>query len=540
MVHGMRALVSILNIELRQSFRSTLCRVSFPVVAGLGACAAVYLLGNQVFISFRTAFFCAGLGIALTMKRSAWFSRLAIWFSVGLVWGAGSVLAANAGKFPDALYSWQITSISGWSTKDARRTASGNTALDVAVRSLSCRKEGVEVQMEFPLLNAVNIRTTKMGTQFERIPKMRSFSERAFNALLIIEAEPDTAAGEFFIAKRINHISLNSAVFFVRREDFLMLGSASGLASFRKTARQAFQAIIRRISGRAFPLADALLLGIRNDLDTNITAWFRDAGCAHILALSGQHLSILCSLVSFVIVKTMKRPKLAGWLSLLFALLFVGIAGFSPSLLRALLMFGIGAVTAALDRPQPPLAIVSLAFLIALFFQPAESRSLGFILSYLAMMGLIVFSEPMGLLVSNFPIPDALGKVLTASASALCATSLVSITTFGRLPLIGLITSALAGPVLLVFMWLLLAGSLVCSMLPPLACLFIPIHEFLASLLLTIMKTGALVPALPAEKGPGRAIICMGIVLICLFVYAYPLLEYAFFEARQGHKKKPP
>lgn len=502
-------------------------RVSFPIVAGLGACVAVYLLGNHVFISALTAFFCAGLGVALTMERGAWFSRLAIWFSVGLVWGAGSLLAANAGKFPDALYSWQITSISGWSSKDARRTASGNTVLDVAVRSLSCQKEGVKVQMEFPRLNIAN-----MSAHNERS------SWHTFNALLITEGELDSAAGEFFSSKRLNLISSDNAVFFVHREDFSILGPVSSLALFRKRARQAFQAIVRRISGQAFPLADALLLGIRNDLDTKVTAWFRDAGCAHILALSGQHLSILCTLISFVIAKTIKKPKLAGWLSLIFAILFVEIAGFSPSLLRALLMFGIGAVAAALDRPQPPLAIVSIAFLMALLFQPTEAKSLGFILSYLAMIGLIVFSEPLSILISNFPIPDALAKVLTASVSALCATSLVSIMVFRRLPLIGILTSALAGPVLLAFMWLLLTGSVLCSILPELACLFIPIHESLATLLVTIMKTGALFPALSAEKEQERAVICTGIVLICLFVYAYPLLEYACFEAQQGHKKK--
>ncbi len=539
MAHDIRALVSILNIELRQSFRSTLRRVSFPVAAGLGAFTAVYPLGNLVSISFLAAFCCAGLGIALTMKRGAWFSRLAVWFSVGLVWGAGSVLATNAGKFPDALYSWQITSLSGWSIKDARKTASGNTALDVAVSSLACRQEGVEVQMEFPRLKTTN-KAANMSTHDERRPQRHGFSERGFNALLIIDAEPDIAAGELFTAQRPNLIPADTAMFFIRRDDFSSLGPVSRLAVLRKSARKTFQDIIRRISGRAFPLADALLLGIRNDLDANVTAWFRDSGCAHILALSGQHLSILCSLISFIIAKTMKKPKLAGWLSLFFAILFVGIAGFSPSLLRALLMFGIGAVTAALDRPQPPLAILSLAFLLALLFQPAESKSLGFMLSYLAMIGLIVFSEPLGLFISNFPIPDVLAKVLTASVSALCATSLVSVTTFGRLPLIGIITSALAGPVLLAFMWLLLAGSVICSVLPPLACLFIPIHEYLASMLLAIMKTGALVPALSAEKEPGRSVICTGIVLICLFVYAYPLLEYAFFEARQGHKKKPP
>lgn len=534
MMKFVRDLFLILNIEVRQSLISALRRTSFPVAAGVGACVAVYLLENQVFVSILAALFCAGFGITLTMVRSAWYSRLVVWLSVGLVWGSGSVIAAQAGKLPDAVYNWHITEISGWSTKDARSTASGNTAFEVAVRSLTCRKNDVKITMEFSMPNPVH-----KSFRQEPLPLARAFSGRTWNALLILDAEPDIAAGEFFTAKQLSLISPDSAMFFVKGSAFSNHGPVSRMAAIRKSSRQAFQTTIQRISGHAFPLADALLLGIRNDLDMTVTAWFRDAGCAHILALSGQHLSILCSLVSIFIAKMLKKPKLASWVSFIFAVLFVAMAGFSPSLLRALLMFGIGMAATAMDRPQQPIAILSLAFLLALLLQPTESKSLGFMLSYLAMAGLIVFSEPIEIFLSNFPLPDVVSKVLAASLSALCATSLVSMLTFGRLPLTGIITSALAGPILLAFMWSLLLSCIICSILPFVAILGIRIHEFLAGVLLFVMKTGAVFPAVHAENTTQKVVFCAGIVLIGLLLYAYPLLDYAVYKVRRGHKKIP-
>jgi competence protein ComEC len=211
------------------------------------------------------------------------------------------------------------------------------------------------------------------------------------------------------------------------------------------------------------PLASALLLGVRDDLDVELSQGFRNSGCTHILALSGMHLAILSGILAFLI----RRPLGIRWASLagaIFVLLYVFVAGSQPSLVRAAIMYLIGTFAVWGLLKTRPLSLLCMAFIAQLLFQNETGVSLSFILSYLALLGILTLGEASRDLFRG-RLPDFLGAGLSASIGAFVLTAPVVAFYFNSLRPIGILAGLVAAPVASVFMVLSLA-ALAASFLP--------------------------------------------------------------------------
>lgn len=141
-------------------------------------------------------------------------------------------------------------------------------------------------------------------------------------------------------------------------------------------------------------LVKALLTGIRSDIPKDITLSFRQSGASHILALSGLHLGVIAGIVSTLLkVIGNSRPSsvIRSILTVLFCLYYTLMTGGNPSTVRALLFICLrecGKIWPS--RKEPPSKIYCSALLIQLAISPEVISSLGFQLSYLAMLGIFV------------------------------------------------------------------------------------------------------------------------------------------------------
>ena len=153
------------------------------------------------------------------------------------------------------------------------------------------------------------------------------------------------------------------------------------------------QRIIKaQISGLGSPvgeLVSSMVLGRRAvDLPQAIRDRFIKAGLAHILAASGFHVSLLLAVILKVTNRFSERSQFLIGLSTL--IIYVGLTGLQPSVIRASIM-GFGALVGLLlDRKVIPLGSLLLAATILLLFNPLWIWDLGFQLSFLATFGLIV------------------------------------------------------------------------------------------------------------------------------------------------------
>ncbi len=139
----------------------------------------------------------------------------------------------------------------------------------------------------------------------------------------------------------------------------------------------------------------ALLTGDRSLLDAQVIDDFRSAGLAHLLAISGFHVSLAGGIaMTFSILLIGKRRFAYLILPLLVVLLYATLAGFAPPITRAAIMFSVFILGRLMGRGSHTLAALALAGMLMVAAEPAILASLSFQLSFTAMLG-ISFVSPM-------------------------------------------------------------------------------------------------------------------------------------------------
>jgi competence protein ComEC len=134
-----------------------------------------------------------------------------------------------------------------------------------------------------------------------------------------------------------------------------------------------------------FPIA--VLLGETGYLDRRLGDAFTELGITHLIALSGQHLCFIAAVV-MILLRCVRRKSTAALLGAIS--LYVGIVGFIVSLWRAFVMALVLAVAGSLKRPLDPVKALGEAFVIVLLFFPHTYYSIGFQLSFLATLALLL------------------------------------------------------------------------------------------------------------------------------------------------------
>jgi len=256
--------------------------------------------------------------------------------------------------------------------------------------------------------------------------------------------------------------------------------------------------LIKRFGGKDWGgLALALLVGIKDNLDTDLAVMYRNSGLSYILALSGMHLAILAALITFLLKKPLglKASALCGAVIILF---YCYLVGSMPSLNRAAMMYVIGVITVLGALPKKPLSVLSLSFIIQIIATPSAGNSISFILSYLALIGILIIGKALYSLLAG-KAPDFLLQPLALSCGAFLATAGVCGSAFGVLAPVGIITGLVMIPLTTVFMigsiiWLVLDFlSLSALLSPPLSVLY-KLMEAIASVSARVpsISTGAL------------------------------------------------
>lgn len=233
---------------------------------------------------------------------------------------------------------------------------------------------------------------------------------------------------------------------------FILVSAPHGFALARHRLRRD---LIRRLESRPWGgMALALLLGWRDGLHTGIQDRYRSAGASHVLALSGMHLAILSTLLLLLL----RRPLglvFSALLSLLVLGGYVYLAGSQSSLLRALLMYAITVFTLVRALPAPSILVLSLSFILQILATPLEALSPAFILSYLALGGILVLANPLSDLLPAV-LPPVIRSPLAASLGAFLCTLPVQALFFNTAYPVGIIASmplaALAGIMMLLAM----------------------------------------------------------------------------------------
>ncbi|MDX2228063.1 MAG: ComEC/Rec2 family competence protein [Leptolyngbyaceae cyanobacterium bins.349] len=178
------------------------------------------------------------------------------------------------------------------------------------------------------------------------------------------------------------------------------------------------------------PLVSAMVLGGRAvDLPYDVKDIFVRVGLAHALAASGFQTSLILGVVLALTRRTSERIQfMVGSLALAG---FVGLAGWQPAVLRAALMGFGGLVALVLHRQMKPLGALLLTAVILLLINPLWIWDLGFQLSFLATMGLLVTVPHLNRQLDW--VPPAIAPLITVPIAAYLWTLPLQLGAFGVL-----------------------------------------------------------------------------------------------------------
>ncbi|MBK6777218.1 MAG: ComEC family competence protein [Flavobacteriales bacterium] len=185
-------------------------------------------------------------------------------------------------------------------------------------------------------------------------------------------------------------------------------------------------------------LVKALVLGVRNDIDMEQRDAFAKSGTMHVLAVSGMHVG----LIYWILMQLMGWWGKKWWARVTRGVLIVaslwafsGVAGGSPSIVRAALMFSVFTVAEVCGRPNEPLNSLSVAAFVLLLWDPSMIIQLSFLLSFMAVLGIILFYKPFMRLWSP---PNAVLHFMWSAACVTMAAQLMttplSLWAFGAFP----------------------------------------------------------------------------------------------------------
>jgi competence protein ComEC len=227
-----------------------------------------------------------------------------------------------------------------------------------------------------------------------------------------------------------------------------------------------------------------------------------------------MHLAVLVALISFLLKKPLGL-RLAAICGALIILAYCYIVGPLPSLNRAALMYLLGVIAVLGMLKKNLLLLLCMAFLIQIAITPRAGLSLSFILSYLALAGILIIGESLNSIFKG-KIPTFFLLSLSASVGAFLATAGVIAWSFGVLRPVGILASLILTPLTTVFM----VGSMAWLALNLLAPSLSPLLSHPLSLLYQIMERTAFVAArMPNIKGAPWLVLTLSLLCIALILW---------------------
>ncbi len=279
-----------------------------------------------------------------------------------------------------------------------------------------------------------------------------------------------------------------------------------------------------------FAVASALILGVRNDVSSEITNAYADTGAMHVLSVSGLHVGMIAWVLVWLFNRV--RSKSPYWLGLrlcavlLLIWLFAILTGATPPALRSAAMFSFVSAGQLLRRDANVYNSLASSAFFLLLYNPFWILDVGFQLSYLALWGIVYYQPKIykQIFIQN-KFGDWVWNLTAVSIAATISTLPISLYYFHQFSL----ASFLSGLVVIPISTIILPLGLLLLLLN-----FIP---FLSSLLGVLFYW--LVYVLNAsvflmQKIPYAVIegIWIEYVDMCLLYLSFGLITWAFWRAK--------
>lgn len=204
-------------------------------------------------------------------------------------------------------------------------------------------------------------------------------------------------------------------------------------------------------------LLQGILLGVESGLPADIREAFSITGTSHLIAISGFNVAVLVGLCLSLFSRWL-GPNRGALLTIGVIAAYTLLVGAGASVVRAAIMGSLGLIGQRLGRSAPGLNLLAVAALLMTLHNPFTLWDVGFQLSAMATLGLIVYAGPAQTALKNWllrfaaparaeAIARVLGDIVLLTLAAQITTLPVLVSTFNQLSLIALIANIVILPV---------------------------------------------------------------------------------------------
>lgn len=337
-------------------------------------------------------------------------SRPIMWSAIALI-GLISAIASSRYRY-----------IKGVTLEDTGEVTVTGKVSDVSVRygktqiilnqssfSGSSAEEIIHVTKEYSKPFAAGNKVTVVAKEDTKVKVGQQITVRGDAYLYAPSSNP----GEFDTRKynlgRGKVLQINANSFEITDDQYSQF--AEKLRKYKANVKECF---LHNLSEEDAGVMIAMLLGERDFLDEKDKELFREGGIMHIISISGMHISFLGGLIESLIkmlplqklykgYKTQQGrivydPRSKKILKIVMAVtyiiptilicVYVYMIPYSPSAIRAAVMFGLNQLGKLLGKTPDVGTNMSLAALFTLIFNPYACLDSGFLLSYVAVLGI--------------------------------------------------------------------------------------------------------------------------------------------------------
>ncbi|MBQ4066587.1 MAG: ComEC/Rec2 family competence protein [Clostridia bacterium] len=272
-----------------------------------------------------------------------------------------------------------------------------------------------------------------------------------------IESSPEFDAHTYYLSKKIFLKGEAESVAVTGEAGFSLTYGAKRLNSSLS------RILTKSLSEEEGGFAATLLLGNKSNLSPTVKRDFSRLGISHILAISGMHITILCTMVSRLFsVFGKKAGQAACACTVIFYML---ITGFSSSVTRSGLMLLLMMLASFAQRQSDRFTNLGLAAFIICIIDPFSCADVGLQLSFASVFAILLYSEGRNNSITNrslFVLPPILQKTATALVDGIKITVIVVLFMlplewlyFGRISVISPLTSSFFSLLCTLLLWML-------------------------------------------------------------------------------------
>ena len=258
---------------------------------------------------------------------------------------------------------------------------------------------------------------------------------------------------------------------FLRAEDIIKV---------EKIERQTFHSVVVErlarlgLSGDVATVVGAMAVGDRTGMTSELREAYARSGASHILAVSGLHVGIIFLLFNLLLVwlPLLRHGQIVRAVLVVVPIwLYAAMCGFSPSVVRAAVMFSALQAAVASSSRYVSLNVLAATAFAMLIYRPDYLFDISFQLSFLAVLAILVWGVPImsGLRSGRVWLDAIMATVVVGAVSSVATMPLVA-HNFGTVSLVGI----LLNPLVILCAYVIVILAVVWIVLPfaPLAGVF--------------------------------------------------------------------